>query len=724
MNADGARRQRNRARLAGGLRLIEGVAGASRAGQRLLSPLLDLGLRLIVAQMLFMSAAIKLADWEKALFLSRHEYPVAWMDPVLAAWLGLGTELLVPPLLVLGLFTRLAAVPVLILALVIQIEYRQFDVHLAWALLALWWLVHGAGALSLDRLLARGLARSVLPFDAAVRHAGVLLRRYGEPLFLLGLRCWLAVLLFPDLIEEAAARADLPLLLGYPAQQAVLSDRVEVMLAPGWNELLPWLLALGLFTRPLFALVALLATIGGMSGHGWWLLLALLMVLHGAGPLSLDRLLALGWRALLETLRGRIAEAAGERPHVLIVGAGFGGLAAARALRHAACRVTLVDRRNYHLFQPLLYQVATAALSPADIATPIREMFRDQPNCRVVMGRVRAVDAAAGHVALEDGRRLAFDHLVLATGARHAYFGKDHWEPHAPGLKKIDDATDVRRRLLTAFEMAENASDEAERQAWLTFAIVGAGPTGVELAGAIAELARHGMTGEFDVIDPASARVLLIQSGPRVLPAFDTRLSEATRAALERTGVTVLTGARVQEVDGAGLLAGERRIACRTVFWAAGVAASPAGRWLGAATDGAGRVRVNADLTVGAWPNIFAIGDTAASEAWNGAPVPGLAPAAKQGGQYVADLIRRRLEGRPPPPPFRYRHMGSLATIGREAAVAQFGPLHLHGALAWWLWGVVHVLFLADMRNRISVALEWAWAYLTYRRSTRLITGN
>ena len=706
------------------VRLVSALGHGLQRGQRLVLPLFELALRLLVAQMLAMSAMIKLADLDKALFLSQHEYPVSWMDPRTAAWLGLAVELLAPPLLALGLFTRLAAVPVLVLALVIQIEYRQFDVHLAWALLALWWILRGAGALSLDRLLARGLVGSVLPLGAPLLRLGSLLTRFGQPLYLLAIRLWLALLMFPDLIAEASERLGLPLFVGYPAQQAVLSDRIEVMLAPGWNDLLPWLFVFGLALRPAALLVLLLALLPGGGGHGWWLLLTGLLLLCGAGPLSLDRLL----RALVARLPAGTwwwaRESSSSRPHVLIVGAGFGGLAAAKALKHADCNVTLVDRRNYHLFQPLLYQVATAGLSPADIASPIREMFRDQPNCRVMMGRVQAVDADANRVRLESGRQIRFDYLILATGARHAYFGKDHWEPFAPGLKKIDDATAVRRRLLTAFEMAENAEDEGEREAWLTFAIVGAGPTGVELAGAIAELARHGMVDEFDVIDPARSRVLLIQSGPRVLPSFDPLLSEATRNALERIGVTVMTEARVHEVDADGLVAGDERIACRTVFWAAGVAASPAGNWLKADTDRAGRVRVNDDLSVGAHPHIFAIGDTAASDAWNGQPVPGLAPAAKQGGQYVAGLIRRRLEGRPPPGPFRYRHMGSLATIGRQAAVAEFGPVRLRGAFAWWLWGVVHVLFLADMRNRISVSLEWIWAYLTFRRSTRLITGG
>jgi NADH dehydrogenase/putative oxidoreductase len=343
---------------------------------------------------------------------------------------------------------------------------------------------------------------------------------------------------------------------------------------------------------------------------------------------------------------------------------------------------------------------------------------------RVLLGEVTAVDTAAGEVRLAEGGALPYDYLVLATGAGHSYFGRDDWAPYAPGLKRVEDATEVRRRLLLAFERAESAADDAERAEWLTFAIVGGGPTGVELAGALAELARYGMDKDYRGFDPASARVLLVQAGPRILPAFPERLSELALKALERLGVEVRLNGRVDGIDARGLSIGGERIAARTVLWAAGVTASPAARWLGVAADRAGRVEVGPDLSVPGLPDVFAVGDTALANAWKGKPVPGLGPAAKQGGAYVARVIRARLHGRRPPGHFVYRHLGSLATIGRKAAVADFGRLRLSGAPAWWLWGAVHVAFLAGLRNRFSVLLDWVWAYLTFRTGTRLITGG
>ncbi len=321
-------------------------------------------------------------------------------------------------------------------------------------------------------------------------------------------------------------------------------------------------------------------------------------------------------------------------------------------------------------------------------------------------------------------QRIPYDHLVLATGAAHSYFGRDDWAPFAPGLKRVEDATEVRRRLLLAFEKAEATDDPVERQALLTFLIVGGGPTGVELAGAIAELAKWGMEKEFRRFDPAQAKVILVQSGPRVLPTFAEELSEATARSLARLGVDVRVGSRVEGIDADGATVSGRRIPARTVLWAAGVVASPAAKWLGAAADGAGRVKVGPDLTVPGLPNVYVVGDTAASDAWKGKPVPGLAPAAKQAGAHVAAAIRARVEGRADPGPFVYRHLGSLATIGRKAAVVEFGWLRLSGALAWWFWGAIHVGFLVDLRSRLSVMFDWGWAYLTYRSGTRLITGG
>jgi NADH dehydrogenase len=406
----------------------------------------------------------------------------------------------------------------------------------------------------------------------------------------------------------------------------------------------------------------------------------------------------------------------------VIVGAGFGGLAAATGLGKAPVEVTVIDRRNHHLFQPLLYQVATAGLSPADIAQPIRAILGYQSNASALLGRVIGVDHAAREVLTGD-RRVAYDYLIVATGARHAYFGHDEWEAIAPGLKSIEDATDIRRRILLAFERAEAASDPDERRALLTFVLVGGGPTGVELAGAIAELAKRALTADFRSIDSRQTRVVLVEAGPRLLPVMPERLSAKAKRALERLGVEVRLGQPLTGCDAEGAMLGDEKIAARTILWAAGVAASPAASWLEAEKDRAGRVKVEPDLTLPGHPEIFVIGDTAAATDAAGKPLPGIAPAAKQAGEYVARVIRARAAGRAAPPPFHYRHLGNLATIGRHAAVADFGWLRLSGRLAWLLWGAVHIFFLIGFRNRIVVLLDWLWSYLTFQRGARLITG-
>ncbi len=411
-------------------------------------------------------------------------------------------------------------------------------------------------------------------------------------------------------------------------------------------------------------------------------------------------------------------------PRVVIIGAGFGGLSAARALKDAPCDVTVIDRRNYHLFQPLLYQVATAALSPADIASPIRSILGRQRNARVLMGRVTGIDAARKLVLLEDGGVEPFDHLVVATGARHAYFGQDHWEAFAPGLKKIDDATDIRRRVLLAFERAESTANAEERRALLTFVVIGGGATGVEMAGAIAELAHWALADDFRAIDPTQARIVLIEAGPRLLPAFPPELSEHARRALDKLGVEVQLGRAVESCDATGVKHRDERIAARTIVWAAGVQASPAAKWLKCEKDRAGRALVADDLSVPGHPDIFVVGDTASVKDAQGKPVPGIAPAAKQMGAHVGAVLAARLRGKAGPGAFRYRHAGSLATIGRSAAVADFGWIKLTGRIAWWLWGVAHIYFLIDFRSRLVVGLQWLWSYLTYRRGARLITGG
>ncbi|MGY1519176.1 NAD(P)/FAD-dependent oxidoreductase [Luteimonas sp. A482] len=410
-------------------------------------------------------------------------------------------------------------------------------------------------------------------------------------------------------------------------------------------------------------------------------------------------------------------------PHVVIVGGGFAGLWAARALKAAPVCITLVDRGNHHLFQPLLYQVATAGLSAPDIAAPLRQILRRQKNVVVRMATVVGVDADGKRVGLADGSDIGFDYLLLASGATHAYFGNDHWAEHAPGLKTLDDALDLRRKLLLAFERAESATDPAERDAWLSFAIVGGGPTGVELAGTLAEIARHTLQGEFRNIDPARARVRLVEAGPRVLSSFPEDLSQRAREQLERLGVEVLTGDPVEEITAEGYRVGGRFVPARTVVWAAGVAASPLARCLGVPLDRAGRVHVEPDLSIPGHPDIFAAGDLASLERADGRPVPGVAPAAKQMGRHVAKMIRARLQ-HGQSVPFRYRDAGNLATIGRMAAVVDLGAVRFSGILAWWFWLLAHLFFLVGFRNRSVVLLNWSVAYWTYQRAARIILGG
>jgi NADH:ubiquinone reductase (H+-translocating) len=409
-------------------------------------------------------------------------------------------------------------------------------------------------------------------------------------------------------------------------------------------------------------------------------------------------------------------------PHVVVVGAGFGGLKAVRALRAAPVRVTLVDRRNHHLFQPLLYQVATAALSPADIAYPVRSILRRQRNASVLLAEAVAVDRRARELVLSDGR-LRFDYLVLATGARHAYFGHDAWEESAPGLKTLEDALEIRRRILLAFERAERETDESRRRALLTFVVVGGGPTGVELAGAIGEISRQVLVPDFRAIDPREARILVLEAGPRILPSFTEDLARKAEESLRALGVEVRAGCPVTEVKEGVVEAGGTTIAASTVLWAAGVRASPLAATLGVGLDRAGRVLVEPDLSIPGDPRIFAIGDVAAFVHQTGGTLPGVAPVAIQQGRHAAANILADLAGRPREP-FRYRDRGSLAVIGRARAVAEFGGLRLSGFLAWLTWCFVHILFLIGFRNRALVLLEWAWAYATEKRAARLITGS
>ncbi len=409
---------------------------------------------------------------------------------------------------------------------------------------------------------------------------------------------------------------------------------------------------------------------------------------------------------------------ASKRPHVVIAGGGFAGLRAARALARAPVDVTLLDRRNHHVFQPLLYQVATAGLSAPEIAAPLRSILRRQSNVAVLMADVASVDVSRRVVVLSDGE-MPYDYLILATGATHSYFGHDAWARHAPGLKSIEDALEIRRRLFVAFERAERETDASARSVWLTFLVVGGGPTGVELAGTLAEIARHTLAREFRRIDPSQARVVLLEGTDRVLPPYPPGLSQKARQQLEGLGVEVRTSALVTGVDQGGVWLGAERLDARTVLWAAGVAASPVGRSLGAAVDRAGRVKVEKDLTLAGRPEVFVAGDLAAFEQ-DGRLVPGVAPAAMQMGRHAARNVHRSLAGQPLLP-FRYVDKGSLATIGRRAAVADFGRVRLWGFPAWMAWLGIHIFFLIGFRNRLVVLLDWATAYLSYQRSARLI---
>ncbi len=408
--------------------------------------------------------------------------------------------------------------------------------------------------------------------------------------------------------------------------------------------------------------------------------------------------------------------------HVVILGGGFGGLWATRALANAPVRITLVDRTNHHLFQPLLYQVATAGLSAPDIAAPLRHILHRQRNVTVLLGEARGIDRAAKRVTVEDSA-IAYDFLIVATGATHAYFGHDDWAAYAPGLKTLDDALAIRRRILSAFEAAEREDDPAARAAWMNFVVIGGGPTGVELAGTLAEIARHTLPREFRRCDPRTAQIHLLEAGPRVLAAMPESLSHSARRQLERLGVIVHTGQAVTAIDAQGVALGATRIESRCVLWAAGVAASPLGRQLGVALDRAGRVDVQADLSIAAHSEIFVVGDLAHVVQANGRPVPGIAPAAKQMGAHVATAIRARLRNKPARP-FRYRDYGNLATIGRMAAVVDLGRLKFSGLIAWWFWLAAHIFFLIGFRNRIVVLLDWAWSYWSYQRSARIIVGR
>lgn len=690
-------------------------------------PLVELAMRLWLAQAFISAGVLNAADLEPTVWFFTFNYPVELMTPESAALLLIAVELVCPVLLIIGLFSRLAAGGLFAVSILLYGAYPAVLDNGYHIIMLAMIFVMGPGQISLDHKFAPALASSALPLAAPARVVTTFLGNVCGPWFLAAPRIWTALLF---------VSAALPLGLDGLRLVPPISDQFSTMvfdsqwlawLTSGGAIVLGSLLLLGLMTRVASVFLAVIIILVDwfyfdLANHSLVILLLAYFATSGGGRLTLD--------TLLESFVGKFFPGLHPRPEwletgprVVVVGGGFGGINAALGFKYAHAQVTLIDRRNYHLFQPLLYQVATAILSPADIASPIRGLLRGRENCRVILGEVKGVDQDRQEVLVGEDR-IGFDYLVLATGARHSYFGKDEWEPYAPGLKRIDDATDVRRNILMAFEKAEMTQEPAERERLMTFVIVGGGPTGVELAGAIAELARHGMSGEFHEIDPTKAKVILVQSAPRVLPSMPESLSEKAKLSLEALGVEVRVKSRVQQIDDQGVLVGEDRIPAGTAIWAAGVAASAAGQWLRTECDRAGRVIVHPDLSVPGTPNIFVIGDTASCEGKSGNPLPGLAAVAKQQGQYIAKLIRSRAEGRPDPGAFSYKDYGSMATIGRDKAVADLRGLRLSGTIAWWLWSVVHVAFMADMRNRVSVAMDWTWSYLTFARRIRLITGT
>jgi len=683
-------------------------------------PYVELIIRLWIAKLFFSFGIQELMHWTAALQVVNEENPFPLLAPIVSAYLSTGANLLCASLLALGAMTRYASLPLLIFAVITQFRFEPFDAQLFWIALFCWYVIHGAGPISIDNWLRRGLADSAIPLIPSAIRVSQWLRSCGSPWYLAGLRLWLGAALV------VAASADARLSLGVNAERwlpldvavrlpmvVALVGGAALMVGAG-TRYVALLLLLGLFA---FSVVD-----PRLTDSIYLLMLLAILGVHGGGALAIDTL-AKRWHSRLFPISSSGELASRNWPRVVIVGAGFGGLRCAQALKGAPVAVTLIDRNNFHLFQPLLYQVATAALSPGDIAMATRQIFRDAPATRLLLGTVTGIDTEK-RVVLNERRGIPYDYLVLATGATHSYFGKDEWARHAPGLKLVEDALEVRRRILTAFERAEESENESEKAALLTFLIVGGGPTGVELAGAIAELARFGLNQDFRTIDPARARIILVQAGARLLPTFPERLSGIAQRALEKLGVEIRLESRVNHIDEQGVGVGEERIDARTILWAAGVAASPAATWLKAPSDRAGRIVVGEDLRVPGMANVFAVGDTAASNAWNGQPVPGLAPAAKQEGAYVAKQIRALIDARAPVPAFRYRHLGSLATIGRKAAVADFGAFKLWGAPAWWLWGVVHIGFMLGARNRVATLLNWFWSYLKFGGGIRLITGD
>jgi NADH dehydrogenase len=683
-------------------------------------PIIDFIFRFIMANQLLTAGMLMAYDWNTSVLLATQEYPVPWLNPHLAAFLGILAEIGGGLSLLLGLFTRLGALAVLILGLAAQLYYVTLDVNLFWIVLMAGYVLRGPGPISLDHLLKHGLNRSPIPFATVITNFFDATRSSFSGVYLLSLRIWLALTFLIVSYKDFIPLHQIHFFESWlPIQSAKF-------IFPHLAILISVLFFLGFSTRLLSLFVFILICIVckqiiTVVNPVYWMMAMGIFFGFGPGPFSIDYLILRFLKRRYPQFSGKPAFSLENLPHVVIVGAGFGGITCAKALRDIPVRISLIDRRNYHLFQPLLYQVATGGLSPADIAVPIRAIFTKQFNVEVLLGEVNAIDKE-NRILHTQNLQIPYDYLVIATGATHSYFGKDHWAPFAPGLKQIEDAISVRSKLVETFELAEIATDENERKHLLTFVIIGGGPTGVELAGAIAELSRYGMEKNYRHFDPASAEIILIQAPSRIIPTFSDVISKSAQQSLEKMGVKILLNSRVEQVDEDGVIVNGQKIYTRSVLWAAGVTASPAAKWLDVDADQAGRVKVKQDLSIPNYPNIFVIGDTALTISWNGKPAPGIAEAAKQAGKHVAKIISQIIYNEPLSKEFNYQHFGMLATIGRKSAVAEFNYIKLKGATAWWFWIFAHVCFLVGARNRSSVILNWAWSYFTYRANNLLIT--
>lgn len=687
-------------------------------------PIVDLVFRLWMANKLIVAGLLLLNSWHTAVLLAAEEYPIPGLSPEVEAFLSIAAQLGAGVSLLLGLATRVGALVTLVFALLTQIYYVSLDINLFWIALMAGYVLRGPGPISLDHVLEQGLRRSPLPFSMAISNFFNRTRTLFSDIYLLGLRLWLMLTLL--VASHYAPMKTLMLAAGKKQLFSWLPLHSTTLVFGSTGIFLAFLFGLGFATR--FAAILGFgiifyqqSTVGAIGYPFYWMMVMAILFVFGPGTLSLDRILWNFLKRRYPQLSGKPAFSLENLPRVVIIGGGFGGITCAKALRHIPVKVTLIDRHNYHLFQPLLYQVATGGLSAGDIAVPIRSILGNQFNAQIFLGEVTAIDKQNKQIITHD-LSIPYDYLVIATGATHSYFGKDQWAPYAPGLKRVEDAIAVQSRILETFELAELASSLEEQQRLLNFVIVGDGPTGVELAGAIAELAQFGMAKDYHRFDPALANIILVQSAARILPTFSEKISRSAQQSLKKIGVKVLTNHRVEQIDSEGVIVNGQRIYSKSVLWAAGVAASPAANWLDVEADPSGRIKVNENLSVPNYPDIFVIGDTAASNAWRGNPVPGLAPAAKQGGIYVAKVISARVLNKAIPTAFRYKHLGSLATIGRKSAVVEFNNIKISGAMAWWFWGLVHVSFLFGARNRISVIFNWVWSYFTFRANNLLIT--